>query len=103
MKSQKFSSKTKSPQWQRVLAFYLVFSIVNFASICFAQISSEVEPFTLGEDLARLKESYFNQHKYSEFVDYLKNLKQDDPLPEVSYYIALSIPLLLIIPLLAQS
>ena len=61
-----------------ILLSYSVFCFLNFAFICFAQ-----------EDLAQSKETYFNQHKYSEFVDYLKGLRKDDP-ALVSYYIALS-------------
>ena len=41
------------------------------------------------ENLEPLKELYFSQHKYSEFVDYLKDIRKDKP-AAASYYIALS-------------
>ena len=49
-----------------------------------------ISPLLAQDDLAQLKETYFSQHKYSEFVDYLKGFREDNSLPEVSYYIALS-------------
>ena len=66
---------------QKACILLSVFSllILHLSFICFAQ-----------EDLAQLKDSYFNQHKYSEFVDYLKGIRKDTPTPEASYYIALS-------------
>jgi TolA-binding protein len=40
-------------------------------------------------DLQQLKQNYFSQHKYSEFVDYLKSIREQNP-AKASYYIALS-------------
>jgi TolA-binding protein len=49
-----------------------------------------ISPLFAQDDLAQLKESYFKENRYSEFVDYLKIHKKDNPLSEVSYFIALS-------------
>jgi TolA-binding protein len=62
----------------------LIFLFLNYclqleAKVLFAQV-----------DLAQLKETYFTENRYSEFVDYLKNLKKEASYPEASYYIALS-------------
>ncbi|MFH1339337.1 MAG: tetratricopeptide repeat protein [Candidatus Omnitrophota bacterium] len=41
------------------------------------------------ENLEQLKQNYLSQHKYSEFIDYLKGARDQEP-ARVSYYIALS-------------
>ena len=43
-------------------------------------------------DLDKIKEDYFKNHRYDEFVSYLKNLEKKEPIRkiEISYYIALS-------------
>lgn len=41
------------------------------------------------EDLEQLKQEYFSRHKYSEFVDYLNGIRDQEPIM-ASYYIALS-------------
>jgi len=66
------------------LTLVLIFLFLNYglqleAKVLFAQ-----------DDLAQLKDAYFTENRYSEFVDYLKNLKKEAPHPEASYYIALS-------------
>jgi TolA-binding protein len=53
--------------------------------LCFAQ-SAQSER---SEDLAKTKETYLKDNKYSEFVDYLKGLKTADPAQE-AYYVALT-------------
>lgn len=71
---------------RKIDSMYLAALILSmfFASVSFAQSPLETE----SNDLAQLKKSYFEKHRYSEFVDYLKDLKGSDL--EVSYYIALS-------------
>lgn len=66
-----------------VLGFIVVLmvSILSFDLFAFAQ-----------DDLEALKDSYFQQHRYSEFVQYLSRQKKASPglTTKISYYIALS-------------
>ncbi|MDD4908757.1 MAG: hypothetical protein PHJ00_06815 [Candidatus Omnitrophica bacterium] len=48
------------------------------SAVCFAQ----------GEDLAKAKEAYLQDNKYSEFVEYLKSQKTDTNAAEIAYCIA---------------
>ena len=75
--------------WKLVEIVCLIFTFYIFAFICFAQAPLETEFLTGQEDLEQLKESYFRENRYSEFVDYLKGTRKANP-AQVSYYIALS-------------
>jgi len=66
----------------------LISCIFNFTFICYAQDSSESN-LSGEEDFKKLKDSYLENNRYSEFVDYLKEKKDTNP-AWVSYYIALA-------------
>jgi len=62
------------------LKLFFIFILI-LISLSFAQ-----------SDLDKIKEDYFKNHRYDEFVSYLKNLEKKEPSRkiEISYYIALS-------------
>lgn len=79
-------TKSKSQNKPQILKYkiYFLICVFSFCAFRFAFCASAQE------DLGKLKETYFKDNKYSEFVDYLKNLKKKSPSAAVSYYIALS-------------
>jgi hypothetical protein len=65
-----------------VIGYWLLFGIWNLmfgVSLLFAQ-----------ENLEVLKDQYFKDNKYSEFIDYLKDLNKKSPSAQISYYVALT-------------
>ncbi len=63
----------------RALVLITVWLLMN-CSLSFSQ-----------DDLEKLKDKYFSEKNYSEFIDYLQNLKKENPKDlEINYYLALS-------------
>jgi len=65
---------------RKVLTFWGVFLLLG--NLIFAQPNT---------DLTSLKDAYFKENRYKEFIDYLKNLKGKNPADaEINYFLALS-------------
>jgi hypothetical protein len=69
----------------KIFLFFLVFITCYLLPVTYYESFAQ-------DNLELLKESYFKQHGYSAFVQYLKELKDQDPYRQahIDYYIALS-------------